>query len=167
MASRQVSILGITFGALIPLCNLKSLAALSPLSMVGVSGMLMTCIFMIYRAMPGGAYSAGGALLGTIAPAMKPTFGVIGDSKLFSPAIFVLVSMASTAYLVHFSAHDFYDGLEESSLSRFGLLTLAGFVVTTVVNIIMMSFGFLTFGGNCHGMILNNYSAKGKFTKNR
>ena len=66
--------------------------------------------------------------------------------------------MAATAYLVHFSAHDFYNDLKDRSMKRFGLLTMMGFAGTCLISVMIMSFGFLTFGGNSSGLILNNYS---------
>jgi amino acid permease len=66
--------------------------------------------------------------------------------------------MAATSYLVHFSAHDFYNGLKQASMKQFTKLTRLGFASTIFLNIAIMSFGFLTFGGNAQGMILNNYS---------
>lgn len=161
LARRQTAILGITSVVLYPLCNLSSLAALAPISIIGVVGMMFTSLFMVFRAIPGGAYCAasGGSFLPTLAPALQPTFGLIGNNA-YSPSILILVSMAATSYLAHFSAHEFCDGLKNKSIKRFGTLTALGFGITALINIIVMSSGFLTFGGNCQGMILNNYSAK-------
>mmetsp|Transcript_18520 Transcript_18520/g.22130 ORF Transcript_18520/g.22130 Transcript_18520/m.22130 type:complete len:515 (-) Transcript_18520:757-2301(-) len=159
-ASRQASILGITASVLFPLCNLKSLAALSVMSIAGVGGVFMTCLVMLLRNLPGGPYSAGGAFLSTVAPSMQPSFGIVGSKGVLSPSVLILVSMAATSYLAHFSAHDFYDGLKDSSKARFAKLTGISFSITAIVNCIVMSLGFLTFGGNCSGMILNNYSPK-------
>ena len=162
-ASRQASILGISASILYPLCNLKSLAALSVVSMVGVGGVFMTCLVMLSRMLPGGPYSTGGAFLSTLSPNMLPSFGAIGSKGLLSPSVLILVSMAATSYLAHFSAHDFYDGLKDTSKARFAKLNGLSFGITAIINSIVMSLGFLTFGGNCSGMILNNYSSKGKF----
>ncbi len=159
LARRQTSILGITAAVLYPLCNLSSLAALAPVSMIGVIGMMFTTLFMIFRALPGGAYCTTGSLVSTIAPSLQPSFGLIGNNA-YSSSILILVSMAATSYLAHFSAQDFYDGLKEKTIKKFGLLTSLGFGIAATMNVLVMSAGFLTFGGNCKGMILNNYSAK-------
>jgi hypothetical protein len=37
-------------------------------------------------------------------------------------------------------------------------VTVGGFSAATIVNSLIMAFGFLTFGGNSQGVILNNYS---------
>lgn len=161
LAKRQTSIVGITAAVLYPLCHLSSLAALAPISIVGVIGMMMTSLFMVFRSIPGGKYCAvtGGSFLSTIAPSLQPSFGIVGNNA-YSRSILILVSMAATSFLAHFSAHDFCDGLKDKSLKRFGTMTGLGFGITVLINIIVMASGFCTFGGNCQGMILNNYSGK-------
>ncbi len=162
LSSRQALLLGITSSILYPLCNLKSLAALSPVSMVGVGGMCLTSIFMILRALPFSPYTAGAAgsaFLSSVPAASRPSFGLIGNNVM-SPSVLVLVSMCATSLLVHFSAHDFCDDLEDNTSQRFTKLTTMGFSLTVLVNIIMMGAGFLTFGGACQSMVLNNYSPK-------
>jgi amino acid permease len=161
LAKRQTSILGVTTAVLYPLCHLKSLAALAPISIIGVVGMMLTSLFMVARAIPGGPYcvASGGAFLSTLSPALQPSFGIIGNNA-YSSSILILISMAATSFLVHFSAQDFYDGLKDTSMKRFGTLTGLGFGITVLMNILVMASGFCTFGGNCQGMILNNYSAK-------
>ena len=161
LIKRQTSILGITAAVLYPLCHLKSLAALAPVSIVGVIGMMFTSLFMVVRSIPGGPYCAasGGSFLSTLAPALQPSFGLIGNNA-YSASILILVSMAATSFLAHFSAQSFYDGLKDKSIKRFGILTGLGFGIASLLNIVSMASGFCTFGGNCQGMILNNYSAK-------
>ena len=161
LVKRQTAILGISGAVLYPLCNLKSLAALAPISIVGVMGMMFTALFMVFRSLPGGAYctASGGSLLSTLGPALQPSFGVIGNNA-YSSSILILVSMAACSYLAHFSAQDFCDGLKEKSMKNFGILTALGFGITSLLNIVVMASGFCTFGGNCQGMILNNYSGK-------
>ncbi len=161
LIKRQTSILGITAAVLYPLCHLKSLAALAPVSIVGVLGMMFTSLFMVFRSIPGGAYCAttGGSFLSTLAPSLQPSFGMIGNNA-YSSSILILVSMAATSFLAHFSAQSFYDGLKDKSIKRFGVLTSLGFGIASLMNIVIMASGFCTFGGNCQGMILNNYSSK-------
>lgn len=159
MATRQAAILTVTALVLNPLCGLKSLAALAPVSMVAIFGVAATCVFM-YMRMASGAYAPGGTYFDTIAPNLQPAFDVIGTSKVMSPSILVLGGMAATAYLVHFSALDFHNGLQDNTLKRFGSLVGMGFSATAIINLLFMAFGFLTFGGNCAGLVLNNYSTK-------
>ncbi|GMH51447.1 hypothetical protein TrRE_jg2556, partial [Triparma retinervis] len=153
---RPASILGMSTLVLYPLCSLKSLASLAPFSILGVVGILVTAIFMAARAF-GGAYKAGGAMAATLAPALTPSFGKVGVN-LLQPSSLILVSMAATAYLSHFNAPDFYNQLKSPSTKRFKALTAMGFTATAALSILMMSFGFLTFGSASEGIILNNYS---------
>jgi len=158
--SRQALLMGVTSSVVYPLCNLKSLAALSPVSMVGVTGMCLTAAFMVLRALPSSPYmAAGSTFLNSIPALSRPSFGLIGN-KVLSPSLLILVSMCATSLLVHFSAHDFCDDLSDNTTQRFKKLTGIGFSFTVLMNIIFMAAGFLTFGGNCQSMVLNNYSPK-------
>jgi len=160
LMSRPALLMGITSAVLYPLCRLKSLAALSPVSIVGVTGMCMTAIFMVLRALPTSPYmTAGSVFLNSIPSISRPSFGLVGNNAL-SPSILVLVSMCATSLLVHFSAHDFCDDLKENTPRRMKKLTGMAFACTVIMNIIFMGAGFLTFGGNCKSMVLNNYSPK-------
>ncbi|KAL7484300.1 hypothetical protein ACHAW6_009948 [Cyclotella cf. meneghiniana] len=66
--------------------------------------------------------------------------------------------MAATAFLVHMAAPEFYQTLEKRSIKRFGILSTVGFTSVAALSAYMMCVGFLTFGGKCNGVILNNYS---------
>ena len=97
----------------------------------------------------------------TIARSLQPSFGV--SNKWLSPSILVLVSMGATAYLAHFNAPDFYNELEDNTMQRYKLLCIFGFLGTAIASTLIMSFGFNTFGANCAGVILNNYSVRDSF----
>jgi hypothetical protein len=82
--------------------------------------------------------------------------------------------------MCHFSAPDFYHSLADPAapattnsknsnkddskpsptLQKFTKMTLAAFFAVTVINVLTITFGFLTFGGGSDGIILNNYSPK-------
>jgi amino acid permease len=156
LAIRQTSILAVTLAALYPLCLLKSLAALAPMSIVGVLSVLLTALFMSIRALDG-TYAAGGKYLLTLNDNLRPSFGTKG-LKVFTPSTLVLTSMVSSAFLCHFCAPDFYHNLRVNTLPSFKTLTILGFSATALINTLMMCMGFLTFGGGSSGMVLNNYS---------
>jgi sodium-coupled neutral amino acid transporter 11 len=145
------------------MARLKSLEALAPVSISGVVGILVTCIVMALRAMPGGVYSAATTTAGrttnylaSLAPDLTPSFGVTG---LRGPkSLLVISSMLATAFLVHMSSPEFYQTLKNKSPTRFAKLSAIGFAGTAGISALMMILGFLTFGGNSKGMILNNYS---------
>ncbi|KAL7461696.1 hypothetical protein ACHAXS_002109 [Conticribra weissflogii] len=165
MSSRRTSILLITLTAVYPLSCLKSLAALAPISLMGNIGILMTCIVMTIRALPGGAYSStavAGAtnFLQSLPVELRPSFGVTGFRSLRS--LLILISMTACAYLVHMVGPEFYQTMKDPSVVRFGILSAVGFGGTALISAFMMCVGFLTFGGACKGMILNNYSTLDK-----
>jgi amino acid permease len=138
---------------------------LAPVSISGVVGILATCVVMTMRALPGGAYSSVAAAsagagvtnyLRSLPPDLRPSFGVTGTRGPTS--LFVVSSMAATAFLVHMSSPDFYQTLKDPTPARFAKLSIIGFAITVFISALMMCLGFLTFGGASRGMILNNYS---------
>lgn len=186
-AHRQFWILSVTLSTLVPLSNLKSLTALAPVSVLGTFGTLLTTIFMAIRCpavVAGSPYSvapgAVGKFAAAAAPSLAPKFGTF--SNIVSPAALIIASMATTAYLGHFNAPAFYHGFKqtkseetvalvdpgadatnnEKAMKNYGKMTVLGFAGCTLMNIIIMSLGFLTFGGNSGGVILNNYSTADK-----
>ena len=160
LSTRRFSVSAISLLGVYPMCRLRSLAALAPVSVIGVAGILATCVVMAARALPGGAYShsaaAAASYLPSLPPGLRPSFGVTG---LRGPSsLLVVSSMAATAFLVHMSSPDFYRSLEDPTPARFAKLSAVGFAVTVAISSLMMCLGFLTFGGASKGMILNNYS---------
>jgi solute carrier family 38 (sodium-coupled neutral amino acid transporter), member 11 len=177
--SRSFWILFLSVAVLNPLCNLSSLAKLAPISIMGVIGVLATTCFMGWRcpslnvASPYNILAANSAtvagsskvFLSTLLPHQLPSFGTFSKS-LASPATLILAGMAATSYLGHFSAAEFYHALKPTepttdsklSLRDYFKMTLGGFGSVTLINCLVMAFGFLTFGGNSKGLILNNFS---------
>lgn len=162
LAAREASILLVTSGLLYPLCMLKNLSALAPVSVIGIGGVLVTAAFMAVR-MLGFANPATAKVLSAAvaSPKLLPKFGTANN--FLSPSVLVLVSMGATAYLAHFNAPDFYNELKENSMKRFKLLSGMGFLGTALVSIAVMCFGFATFGANSSGVILNNYASSDLF----
>jgi len=160
-AARRANIAAISLLGVYPLCCLKSLAALAPVSLTGIVGILITCVVMAIRALPGGPYSSTAAVgatnyLASLSADLRPSFGITG---LRSPkSLLVLSSMTATAFLVHMAGPEVYQTLQNPTLARFGKLSAIGFGSTALISAFMMAVGFFTFGGSCKGMILNNYS---------
>jgi amino acid permease len=174
--SRQSLILAVTAVFLLPLCQLKSLTALAPFSMIGVMGAFTTVGFLGYRCpavFATSPYATGGVWEAT---ASATTFGTY--SRIFSLAPLSLVSMSCIALMAHFSAIDFYKALlptttndkassgvgtgtavasSSSVLRNFMAMTIGSFAVTALISNLAMAFGFLTFGADAAGNILNNY----------
>jgi len=155
--SRQLSILLVTLCAVNPLCGLKSLSALAPFSMAGIGGLLLTLVFMFTRLMSG-AYAPTGVFHSTLPSALQPAFNILGMKNILSPSTLVIFSVAASSYCCHFSAPSFYNELKTNTMSRFTILSFTSLAIVMAISVSIMSFGFLTFGGNCGGNILNNYS---------
>jgi sodium-coupled neutral amino acid transporter 11 len=98
---RQFWIVFLTGTVLSPLCNLKSLLALAPLSLAGVLSVLITTLFIIWRCPfvnPASPYGAGGALLTTLTALQVPRFHTV-NRGFASPSSLVIFGMAVSAYL--------------------------------------------------------------------
>jgi amino acid permease len=68
--------------------------------------------------------------------------------------------MLSTAYMAHFNAPKFYTELKNNTVPRYLQVVSSSFSISIGLFAAMASLGFLTFGANCSGLILNNYSTK-------
>lgn len=156
LAERTTAILGVTGLVVLPLCCLKSLAALSYTSLLGVMGVIFTTIVMGIRKFDG-SYLPSGRFFETLPETMKPLFGVKGFYKL-DHMTFVILSCLSTAFLAHFNAPTFYAELKGRSLKKFNKVVAAGFGISTLVFSGLISFGFGTFGSATAGNIMNNYA---------
>jgi Transmembrane amino acid transporter protein len=62
------------------------------------------------------------------------------------------------AFVMHYNAARFYTELKDKSLARFGIAVSSSFGIASIMYISIASLGFLTFGANSAGYILNNYS---------
>ncbi|KAL7481732.1 hypothetical protein ACHAW6_007404 [Cyclotella cf. meneghiniana] len=157
--TRTKSLIGVTTLILLPLCLVKNLATLAPFSLLGIMGMAYTSFAIGIRYF-GGAYAAGGRFLPDIAKSMQPSFGSIGASGVVSANSLILICMLSTAYIAHFNAPRFFRELKDSTIPRFGKVTGISFGISTAIYAAVSAMAFLTFGANCDGLILNNYSTK-------
>jgi len=157
--TRTRSLIGVTTLILLPLCLVKNLATLAPFSLLGIIGMAYTSFAIGIRYF-GGAYAAGGRFLPDIAEALQPSFGSTGASGVMSANSLILVCMLSTAYIAHFNAPRFFRELKDNTMSRFGKVTSISFGISTAIYAAVSAMAFLTFGANCDGLILNNYSTK-------
>eukprot|EP01041_Mallomonas_annulata_P008120 gene8120-16664_t len=156
MTQRTNVILLMTTLFLLPLSLLKSLAALAPFSLLGLSGTLYTAVFMTIRFLDG-SYAPGGKFFQLIAPTLRQSFGSRGPWAI-DHLIFVLVSMLSTAYIAHYNAPSFYSELKDATMPRFNKVVTGAFGFSILTYLLVMAVGFLTFGGNVAGFCLNNYA---------
>jgi amino acid permease len=91
---------------------------------------------------------------------VKPSFSQRGGYSVASVNSFVLVSMLSTAFVAHFNAPAFMNELKDNTMARFNTVVNGGFAAAILLFVYIMSVGFMTFGGNSLGFVLNNYSTK-------
>jgi amino acid permease len=160
-SNRSAFILAVAGGILWPLCNLPSLASLAPLSLIGVTGTVVTTAFLAWRCpvlQPSSPYATAG---------LFHTY-----NRVASPAPLLLIAMSCVALMAHFSAPEFYHALtggrtsndaairDESVLKKFNIMTAFSYSAVTLISMAAMAFGFLTFGANAQGIILNNYPAQ-------
>lgn len=170
LANRQAIILAVTGSMLVPLCNLKSMAALAPVSLIGILGTVVTTLFLglrYPRLVPNSPYAIPGeGYLAQMPPSMQPLFDTY--HRLRSPAPLVLVAMGCVALMAHFSAPEFYQSIAEGTsddeqgqqqaLQGFTRMTVVSYLAVIIINALTLTFGFGTFGGNSQGIVLNNYA---------
>jgi len=163
LCSRSSLIVLVAAFVLFPLCCLRSFGALAKFSALGTLATTYVVLFVTKRYFDGsygplGAYHTGASL-----PILDSHWGGINVH------ILVLVSILSTAYLVHFNAPQMFDEIRakkssdprkdaNESQSRFGTVSFIGFGIAAAQYALIMIFGFLTFGRATQGNLLLNYS---------
>jgi len=138
---------------LLPLCLLRSFSALAYTSMLGVTGVVYTAVFMVWRYFEG-TYSKGGSFHKMLPKDKKPFFG----SSVQPVKSLILMAMLNTAYHAHYDAPKFYWEMVPRSMERFNRLVYPSFLASAAVVVLVMCSGFMTFGGNSNGLILNSYA---------
>mmetsp|Transcript_3989 Transcript_3989/g.4071 ORF Transcript_3989/g.4071 Transcript_3989/m.4071 type:complete len:494 (-) Transcript_3989:129-1610(-) len=152
---RNNVIISIVSCILLPLCSMKSLNALAPFSVLGLVGTLYTGVFMSIRFLDG-SYLPGGQFYSSLTAATEPIFNT--RSMALTPAMFVLISMLSTSYIAHYNAPRFLIELKNPTMKRFNIVVAFAFLIACATYSFITASGFLTFGGNSLGFLLNNYS---------
>jgi amino acid permease len=160
---RNVTLLGVTVGVLLPLCLKKNLQSLAPFSLAGVLGMGYTALAMTLRYLDGSYSMPDGELATQLDSALQPAFGNKGWQSVISPDALILVCMLSTAYMAHFNAPKFYLELKQNTISRFHQVVAYSFGISIVLMALITALGYLTFGKACSGLVLNNYATSDKW----
>eukprot|EP00977_Amphora_coffeiformis_P019661 scaffold7349_cov173-Amphora_coffeaeformis.AAC.142 len=153
----------VTVIALWPLCLVKELHVLAPFSMLGMAGIFFTVVVMAWRYFDG-TYNVGGYFYDSqdVSPNLLPSFGGIGASGAWSWKILLLVCMNYQSWFCHYNSPRYFIELENNTLPRFGCVVATSFSISALLYVAMAAFGFLTFGSQCSGFILNNYSTNDK-----
>ena len=150
-------LLFVTTIAILPLCLMRSLNALAPFSAVGMAAVVFTLAVMVVRYLDG-SYQPGGVFYDDIDPNRQPSFGT--RNRPWSIDALPFVTMAYTAWDMHFNAPRFYAELKDASMPRFRQAVSYSFGITAVIYFSIAVAGFLTFGENSNSYILNNYSPR-------
>ena len=155
--TRTESLLLITLVAILPLCLMKNLDALAPFSIAGTVGIFLTALAMAIRYFDG-TYdpSRNGRFLKDLPEDYQPVFGNYNGA--WTGHVLVLAAMLFEAFVAHYNAPRFMAELKRSNMKRYRTVVGLAFGASSLVYVLMTAFGFLTFGGNCNGYILNNYS---------
>eukprot|EP00438_Fugacium_kawagutii_P004954 Skav236195 [mRNA] locus=scaffold747:4642:6248:- [translate_table: standard] len=155
----RLSFLTVLLLVLLPLCLLRDLSKLAFSSLFGLLCEAGVVIFMIVR-LASGQYRVGGQFYDSQRPGTQVAWGEQSGPRIFTVnlSVFVLIGSMSTAFLAHYNAPKFYHQLRAPSTGRFRKATTGGFSVALLLYATAMVVGYLTFGENCQGNILHNYS---------
>jgi amino acid permease len=179
--SSEVVLITITVLILFPLCLSQRLGSLSIFSAIGTLGTFVTISTMAIRYFDGtytpegSMNSIAGGSNGTISYyddlsiEQRPSFYNDGGTNSTSEeegAIsfftslksLTLISILSTGYVAHYNAPKYYYELKDHTTGRFNIVITVGFMLAAITYTIVSSLGFLTFGQNSLGFILDNYS---------
>jgi sodium-coupled neutral amino acid transporter 11 len=149
----------ITGFVLVPLCLQRDLSILSYTSLFGI--LCEVCVVCIVtRRFSDGSYQPGGKFYEEIPEEKRPDFGSDNTPDMFGMSIttVVLLCNLSTAFIAHYNAPKFYSQMRKRSPKRFSGVVSVGFLISLVIYIWIASAGYLTFGLNCQGNLLDNYA---------
>jgi amino acid permease len=155
--TRTESLLLITLMAILPLCLMKNLDSLAPFSIVGTVGICLTAVAMAWRYFDGSYDPArNGKFVKDLELDMQPIFGTYNGA--WTSGVLVFCAMVFQAFVAHYNAPRFMAELKQPTMERYRTVVGLAFGAASLVYVLITAFGFLTFGGNCDGYILNNYS---------
>ncbi|CAE7223735.1 SLC38A8 [Symbiodinium pilosum] len=158
-SSRRGSWVTILLCVLLPLCLLRDMGKLAWTSFLGLLCETGVVIFMLWRLLDG-SYQPGGEYYASQRPGTQASWGETGEVAMWtvSPATLTLISSMSTAFLAHYNAPKFYHQLCHRSSRQFFIASASSFTCALALFLTCMVVGYLTFGTDCAGNILHNYS---------
>jgi amino acid permease len=151
---RQSMIIFMTIVVILPLTLLRKLDGLMYTSLMGLAGTVFCAVFMTIRYMDG-SYGPGGSFYNMIEPEHRPQFG---NRITINHQVFRLIATGSSAFQAHYNAPKMWTELKHPTLARYDKVVSVSFLFAALISIYIMVVGYLTFGGNSAGLILNNYS---------
>ena len=180
--SSEVVLITVTVLILFPLCLSQRLGSLSIFSAIGTLGTLVTISTMAIRYFDG-TYTPEGSMnnaadngptsyYNDLSSEQRPSFynengtsSTISEEEEDGAISFftslkslTLISILSTGYVAHYNAPKYYYELKDHTTGRFNIVVTTGFLLAAITYTIVSSLGFLTFGQNSLGFILDNYS---------
>lgn len=155
LQNRSNMVICLTALVITPLNLLKNLDALKYTSILGLAGILYCSLFITMRLLDG-SYVSGGQFFDDVPEAFRPSFNAAADKPWYS--IFKLIGTISTAYVAHYSAPRFWTELKVKTMPTYNKVIGMSFAISAFMYGFIMFAGYLTFGGNSLGFILNNYS---------
>ena len=162
--ARLTTLLSVTSLVILPMCLLKNLTSLAPLSLVGVIGMGYTALAITVRYATRAYAMPDGPLLADVPTALHSVFKTIRAKGVLSAKATILVFILSTAFMEHFNAPKFFTELKDNTVKRYNTLVEMSFGIPITLFAIISGLGFLTFGSDSSGLILNNYRNKDMLT---
>jgi len=153
--NRKMNIMIITSFILFPLGLIKNLSALAFTSLLGITSVLYTVIFVVVRsldqsyALPNGKFIDMGLL-------QKPSFQRQSMWN-FGFSSLVLASNLGLGYFAHYNSPAYYRELKDSNSKKFGKMVSIGYFILVTLYITTMLRGYKTFGDVSSGNILLNY----------
>ena len=145
----------LTILVILPLCFKGiTLLSLAPVSAFGMTGICYLAIVMVLRWIDG-SYQEGGKYYDD--KAISPAFGITNNAWSTKVLPFFCI-MFETWILMHYNIPRYYTELKDASFLRFVRVVGFAFGGTALVYMAISVAGFLTFGRNVDGFVLNSYS---------
>uniref|UniRef100_A0A7S2W7H7 Amino acid transporter transmembrane domain-containing protein n=1 Tax=Rhizochromulina marina TaxID=1034831 RepID=A0A7S2W7H7_9STRA len=154
---RSLNLVLLTCLVLVPLCLMRSLAALGMTSFLGFAAVAYTMLFTVFRALDGSYSPASGKFLAGLAQEQAPSFLQTSRWGL-SPRVFVLTANLGLAFIAHYNAPRYFAELRGHSPRRFTRMSATAFGILTLLYITMMLAGNALFGDNAQSNILSNFA---------
>eukprot|EP00931_Biecheleriopsis_adriatica_P104043 TRINITY_DN78796_c0_g1_i1.p1 TRINITY_DN78796_c0_g1~~TRINITY_DN78796_c0_g1_i1.p1 ORF type:complete len:456 (+),score=72.69 TRINITY_DN78796_c0_g1_i1:56-1423(+) len=143
---------------LLPLVLLRDLSFLAYFSLIGIGGELFALSFILLRYWDG-SYQIGGYYYDLTAPENRPRFDGGIDVWGFSPQTVILAANLVLSFNGGiYNVPKYYNLLHEASVRRWNIVTAAAFSVVVLMYLFAMLGGYLTFGENVQGFLLENYA---------
>jgi len=158
---RAYNILGIMFCVLFPLGLIRNLAALAFTSILGISSVLYTVLFIVVRYLDRSYALPDGKFLNNVL--FRPSFQRSSVWNLGCSSL-VLASNFGLGFFAHYNSPAYYRELKNTNSKRFSQMVSIGYFILIALYITTMLAGYQTFGDVCSGNILLNYSASDKLS---